>query len=112
MTTILDILTFFKVKMSKRSILTAILNVYFGGILLEHHVSPHILIQHMLKYKICSGESTRLLSEMSRVQIYSHFSQVLPVQECVMAQLVSVSASNANSKIQSLNPAGNKKFLL
>ena len=27
-----------------------------------------------------------------------------------MAQLVSVSASNANSKIQSSNPAGNKKI--
>jgi len=31
------------------------------------------------------------------------------ILECAMAQLVSVSASNANSKIRSSNPAGNKK---
>ena len=33
----------------------------------------------------------------------------VPTQECAVAQLVSVSASDTNCKVQSSNPAGNKK---
>ena len=59
------------------------------------------------KYTKTTNDDTQ-----NRVIILTHFkciSMLFNSLECAMAQLVSVSASNANSKIRSSNPARYKK---
>ena len=58
-------------------------------------------------FYLCCGFSMQVPLSF---QIYSNF--LLKLLKCAVAQLVSVSASDNNSKVRSSNPAGNKNSFL